>query len=124
MIVYGKEFYKLKFTADSMKEAYLNACKWYATNVLSKDELHNVQVVFEKNKDEQLPSITIHLIASLDGKELNERHCQICRETSNLFYMHKNDNCNRCASDAYQRRAESMLQSKIEYYKEMIRKRV
>lgn len=124
MIVYGREFFKMKFTADSMKKAYMNACKWYATNVLSKDELHDVQVVFEKNYDEQFPTVTIRLFASLDGKELNERHCEICRETSNLFYMHTNDNCNRCASNAYQRRAESMIKNKIEYYKEIIHKRV
>lgn len=124
-ITYSKEFFKKKFTADTMKNAYMNAVKWYATNVLSKDELHNVQVEFEKSQDEQqFPTVTIHLFAVLDEETLRERHCKICRETNSLFYMHTNDNCNKCEANAYQRRTDEMLRVKIEYYKELILKRV
>ena len=123
-VTYSKEFFKKKFTADTMKNAYMNAVKWYATNVLSKDELHNVQVEFEKGHDEQqFPTITIHLFATLDEVVLRERHCKICRETSNLFYMHTNSNCNKCEANAYQRRTDDMLRVKIEYYRELISKR-
>ena len=124
-ITYSKEFFKMKFTADTMKTAYMNACKWYATNVLSKDELHNVQIEFEKSKDEkQYPTVTIHLYAVLNEEELRERHCRICRETSHLFFLHKNDNCNRCAVDAYQKRTDEMLRVKLDYYRGLINKRV
>ena len=125
MITYSKEFFKKKFISDTMKSAYMNACKWYATNVLSKDELHHVQVEYEKGYDEQqLPTVTIHLFAVLDEETLRERHCKICRETSSLFYMHTNSNCNKCEANAYQRRTDDMLRVKIEYYKELISKRV
>lgn len=124
-ITYSKEFFKKKFTADTMKNAYMNAVKWYATNVLSKDELHNVQVEFEKGHDEQqFPTITIHLFATLDEETLRDRHCKICRETNSLFYMHTNNNCNKCEANAYQRRTDDMLRVKLEYYKELISKRV
>lgn len=124
-ITYSKEFFKKKFVADTMKEAYLNACKWYATNVLSKDELHNVQVEFEKSQDEQqFPTVTIHLFAVLDEQTLRERHCKICREVNHLFYMHSNDNCNKCEANAYQKRTDEMLHVKIEYYKELLSKRI
>lgn len=123
-ITYSKEFFKKKFMADTMKNAYMNAVKWYATNVLSKDELHNVQVEFEKGYDEQqFPTVTIHLFATLDEEKLRERHCQICRETNSLFYMHTNNNCNKCEANAYQRRTDDMLRVKLEYYKELISKR-
>lgn len=123
-ITYSKEFFKKKFTADTMKDAYMNACKWYATNVLSKDELHNVQIEFEKGYDEQqFPTVTIHLFATLDEETLRERHCAICREASSLFYLHSNSNCNKCEANAYQRRADNTLHVKIERYKELISKR-
>lgn len=124
-ITYSKEFFKKKFTADTMKNAYMNAVKWYATNVLSKDELHNVQVEFEKGYDEQqFPTITIHLFATLDEGTLRERHCKICKEANQMFYMHDNNNCNKCEANAYQRRTDDMLRVKIEYYRELISKRV
>ena len=40
-IKYSTEFFSISFSGKNMKDAYLKACKWYATNVLSKDELHN-----------------------------------------------------------------------------------
>lgn len=122
-ITYSKEFFKKKFTADTMKTAYMNACKWYATNVLSKDELHNVQVEFEKRPDEQFPTVTIHLFAVLNEEELRERHCKICRESHSLFFMNNNIDCNKCEANAYQKRTDDMLRVKIEYYREIISKR-
>ena len=123
-ITYSKEFFKKKFTADTMKIAYMNAVKWYATNVLSKDELHNVQIEFEKGYNEQrYPTITIHLFAVLNEEELRERHCKICKETHTLFYTNSNYNCNKCEVNAYQKRTDDMLRVKTEYYKELIFKR-
>jgi len=122
-ITYGKEFFKMKFTADTMKKAYMDACKWYATNVLSKDELHNVQVEFEKGHDEQQsPTVTIHLFATLNEEELREKHCRICREFNSLFYINKQVNCDKCDTKAYQKRTDEMINIKIEAYKQMISK--
>jgi len=124
-ITYSKEFFKMKFTADTMKSAYLKACKWYATNVLSKAELQSVQIEFEKSQNEQQsPTVTIHLFAVLNEEELRERHCKICREFRNLFYINQEIDCNRCDTKAYQARTDDMLRSKIEFYKEIITKRV
>ena len=123
-ITYSKEFFKKKFVADTMKAAYMNACKWYATNVLSKDELHNVRVEFEKNVNEQFPTVTIRLFVALNENELRERHCAICRETSSLFYMRKEANCFKCEVDAYQRRTDDLIRVKIEYYRELLNKRI
>lgn len=125
IVTYSKKFFEIKFTSDTMKAAYLRACKWYATNVLSKDELHNVQVEFIKGQDEQqFPTVTICLYAALNEEELRERHCKICRETHGLFYANNNFNCNRCDVNAYQRRADDILRVKTEYYREMLNKKV
>ena len=106
-----------------MKEAYLTAVKWYSTNVISKDELHNVQVEFTKCVKDDLPSITIRLYAILSEDELRERYCKLCRESHSLFYMNSNYNCNRCEAKAYQARTDDMLRIKLEYYRELISKR-
>ena len=121
-IVYSKEFFKKKFTADTMKVAYMNACKWYATNVLSKDELHNVQIEFEKSAKGEFPTVVIHLFAVLSEKELRERYCKLCKESHSLFYMNQNFNCNRCEAKAYQARTDDMLMVKLEYYRQLISK--
>lgn len=121
-VVYSKEFFKKKFSAETMKAAYMNACKWYATNVLSKDELHNVQVEFEKNSKGEFPTVVIHLFAVLNENELRERYCKLCRESHSLFYMNQNFNCNRCEAKAYQARTDDMLRVKLEYYRQLISK--
>lgn len=121
-IVYSKEFFKKKFSAETMKAAYMNACKWYATNVLSKDELHNVQIEFEKNAKGEFPTVVIHLFAILSEDELRERYCKLCRESHSLFYMNQNYNCNRCEAKAYQKRTDEMLKIKLEYYRQLISK--
>lgn len=118
---YGKEFFKKQFIAETMKEAYMKAVKWYATNVLSKAELQDVQVKFEKDLDEQFPTITIHLIAIANEDELRKRHCEICQEFHSLFYMSKN-NCNKCEAVAYQKRADELILTKIDYYKANLNK--
>ena len=121
-IYYSKEFFKKKFTADTMKKAYMSACKWYATAVLSKDELHNVQVEFEKITNEQFPTVTVRLFAVLSEDELRERHCKICKEHYSAFYMNSAAPCNKCEANAYQRRTDEMLRIKLEYYRGLIHK--
>ena len=122
-VKYSKEFFKKKFTAETMKEAYMKAVKWYATNVISKDELHSVQIEFEKIKGSEFPTITMHLYAVLSEDELRERYCKLCKESHSMFYMNSNYNCNRCEAKAYQTRTDDMLRVKLEYYRELISKR-
>lgn len=119
MIKYSEEFAKKKFSADTMKEAYMKAVKWYATNVLAKDELHNVLVDFEKDK--QYPTVTVHLSACLDEDELRQRHCQICRETHSSFFRTEETNCNWCKVNAYKKRTDEMIAGKVSYYKQLLR---
>lgn len=121
MIEYTERFYSKQFTAQDMKEAYLKACKWYATNVLSKDELHNVHVEFEKDK--QFPTVTIHLYAVLGEDELQAEHCKICKEFSSSFFIHETVDCRRCTMLGYCNRQKSKMAVKVAYYKECLKRR-
>lgn len=122
-IHFSEEFYKRSFTADDMKSAYLKAVKWYASNVLSKAELQRVHVEFIK--DEQSPTITIHLFAVLDDEqEVFSRHCKCCEEMHHSFFINENNNCNICAAKGYQNRMEQKIKIKRDYYKELLRRHV
>lgn len=120
MVKFSEEFGKKKFTADSMKEAYLKACKWYATNVLAKDEMQEVHVVFEKDKHS--PTVTIHLSVVLKEKEVLEQHCTCCKEMHHSFFINEDTACNRCSAMGYQRRLEQKIQVKKTYYRELLSK--
>ena len=91
MIEYAERFAKKQFTAETMKDAYMKAIKWYATNVISKDELHNVQVKIVK---EQMHS---------------------------AFFINENYNCNQCSYNGYKERLKQALRLSKEYCREKIR---
>ena len=120
MINYCAEFGKKKFTAETMKAAYMKAVKWVATNVLSKDELHNVLV--EYDKDKQSPTVTVHLYAAFPEKEVKEQHCKCCEEMHHSFFINENNNCNICAAAGFQNRLEQKMKIKQSYYKEALKR--
>ena len=123
MIEFSKEFFKKSFTADSMKEAYLLAVKWYSTNVISKAEFVNVHVKFVKETSEEFPTITIHLFAVQNGEEdIMAQHCERCKEMHSSFFINKNADCNRCNALGFQRRLEQKIDIKKNWYKELLRK--
>lgn len=120
MIKYSEEFAKKDFTSDTMKEAYMKAVKWYATNILSNDILKDVQVSYEKVDDGGKPKIRMRLFASLDESTLRRNHCEICKETHKLFYINEETNCNWCKLKAYQERMKDTIKQKRTAYRETL----
>ena len=43
-----------KFNGTNMKDAYMKAVKWYATNVLAKNELQEVTCSYEKDNSQKI----------------------------------------------------------------------
>lgn len=120
MAKYSEEFAKKDFTADTIKAAYMLAVKWYATNILSKGEINDVQVEFEKHKD--LPIVTIRLFAVLDEIEIRKQHCKCCEEMHHTFFINENNNCNVCTAAGYQNRIDQKMKIKKDYYKSLLKK--
>ena len=122
MIKYSREFYKKSFAADNMKSAYLSACKWYSTNILSKVEFKNVHVQFVKedvNKTES-PTVTVHLFAVQDNeKDVLKEHCECCREMHRTFFVNEDTHCNRCSALGFQNRLERGMTIKRDWYREV-----
>lgn len=123
MIKFSEELFTKDFIGDSIKDAYLKACKWYASNVMAKDELHGICVEYEKVYDRQSPTITAHLYITMLEEEVRQNHCQICKEIHQSFFMNSTENCNNCNVSGYYRRLNQKISVKREFYKELFRER-
>lgn len=125
MIKYSEEYFKKSFTADTMKNAYLSAIKWYATNILSKDEFADTHLQIVKNDEGKSPTVTLHLFAFLDGEQdVMEKHCECCKAMHKSFFINEETNCNICTALGFQRRLEGKIKVKKDYYKELLRKNI
>lgn len=124
MAQYSDIVYKQTFTGKSMKDAYLKACKWYASNVLSKDELHDVFVEYVKGGDKQYPTVTIHLYTSVEEADIKAHHCAICKEMHSTFFINENTNCAWCNTDAFERRIKEQLNTKKNFVKDKIERSI
>lgn len=123
MIKYSREFFKKSFTADDMKSAYLSACKWYATNVLSKAEFKNVHAQYVKEDDTEFPTITVHLFAVQDGEnEVLKEHCVCCKEMHQAFFINEDTHCNRCSALGFQNRLERGINIKRDWYRDLLKR--
>lgn len=118
MLRFEEEFLVKSFIGSNMKDAYMKAVKWYATNVLAKDELHGVCV--EYIKDKQSPTVTIHLYVTLTEEEVRQNHCQVCREVHRSFFLNEVESCDNCSVSGYQRRLEQKIKVKREFYKKIL----
>lgn len=117
---YTQQFGKKTFRGASTKDAYMNACKWYASNVIAKDKLHCIQVEYIKEKEGN--AVTMVLYASLPEEEVMEQHCTCCKEIHHSFFINEDTHCDRCSAIGFQRRLQQKLAIKIDYYKVMLRK--
>lgn len=123
MIKYSREFFKKSFEADSMKSAYLSACKWFSTNVLSKAEFKNVHVQFVKEDKTEFPTVTVHLFAVQDNEaDVLREHCECCKEMHHAFFINENTNCNRCSAMGFQNRLERGMTIKRDWYRDLLKK--
>lgn len=125
MIKFSREFFKKSFTSEtSMKQAYMDSVKWYATNILAKsDVFQNVHVQFIKENISKTgyPTVTIHLFAVIDNeKDVMKKHCECCKEMHHSFFINADSDCSRCNALGLQKRLDSMLKVKKDMYKNMI----
>lgn len=117
---YTQQFGKKTFRGISTKDAYMNACKWYATNIIASDKLHNIQVEYIKEKEGN--AVTMILYTSILEQEVMDRHCACCREMHHSFFINEDVHCDRCSAISFQRRIQQKLAIKIGYCKDILRK--
>lgn len=117
-ICYSKQFAQKTFNGATTKDAYMKAVKWYASNIIARDELHEVQVEFVKG----INQVTLKLYAVMQEQVVRDNHCAICREMHQSFFINEATNCNVCKVMAYQKRLDQKMSVKYQYYKELFGK--
>ena len=125
MIKYSREFLRKSFTGEDMKSAYLSACKWFSTNILSKAEFKNVHVQFIKEDEDKTesPTITVCLFAAQDSEdEVMAEHCKICKEMHCHFFITEATHCGNCSALGFQKRLERGINIKSDWYKELFKR--
>ena len=77
-----------------------------STKLFSKDVKFSCFVDWV-DKSESMPfEAIINVYYLYDSSEVEKRHCDICKETHDLFYCNRQYNCNQCEFAAYKSRAE------------------
>lgn len=115
---YSEQFAQRVFNGATTKDAYMKACKWYASNIIARDELHEIQCEFVKG----INQVTLKLFAVLPEAEVLASHCQCCKEMHHSFFINEDTACNRCSAMAYQRRLKQKIAIKVGYYKSLVSK--
>jgi hypothetical protein len=116
----SSKFFEITFKHDISKKAYLEACKWLATEVIDKDDMSEVLYEIEKIKDTEEPTFKVSLYTSLDNMEFKENFCNRCREIHKSFFVNENTNCDTCKMQAYLKQYEAKIAIKEQYKKELI----
>lgn len=102
------EVFRKKFENENKKEAYLNACKWLASNIISKQDLGSFTFEIKEKKVIDGFCFVLILSASVNESELFEGHCTACKTINNNFF-HDNEACSMCRAKAYRYRIENKL---------------
>lgn len=76
------------------------------TKLFSKGVKYSCSVNWIDNTESMSFEAMISVYYLYDSEEVERRHCDICRETHDLFYCNRQYNCNQCEFAAYKQRAE------------------
>lgn len=74
--------------------------------LFSKDVKFSCFVDWIDNKESAGFEAIINVYYLYDSSEVEKRHCDICKETHDLFYCNRQYNCNQCEFAAYKSRIE------------------
>lgn len=100
------------FSAVTMKEAYLKACKWISSNIIAVNNSQNITYQIRKEKGEFEKRVTLDVYVTVDEREVQERHCEICKEMTGSFFMKQNKYmCESCKLLPYKRRVEEKMRN-------------
>lgn len=121
-----KKFYERKFVAKDSKNAYLKACKFVASNVISKaSKVEATKVTWdvipvESSGDNDLPTFMLTLYVKFDDSEFMKMTCERCKEFHKSFFVNENFNCDRCNKVSYEKHLEQKLDIMTGWFKEVL----
>lgn len=120
MLIADKIFEK-EFQATSMKQAYLDCCKWVSTNIVAVNNSQHITYRMEKvQTDSWNRTVRLIVYVTADEEEIQERNCNICKEVTGSFFMTQNKYmCEVCKVPPYRKR----LADKLKLIKEGLKKK-
>ena len=121
---YIQKFYERRFRADNAKDAYLRACKFVASNVISdasKVEASKVTWDITRDKDEKgLPTFLLTLYYKFDDTEFMKQTCEACKQFHKSFFINEDFNCSRCNKVGYEKNVQQRLTTASEYFRKIL----
>ena len=101
-----------QFKAKTMKQAYLECCKWIATNILAENNSKNLSYSIKKNESSGIGCVELEVYIMTDETEVFEHNCDICREFAGAFFNKENKyRCEVCKTPPYRKRLETKLET-------------
>lgn len=101
-----------QFKAKTMKQAYLECCKWIATNILAENNSKNLSYSIKKNESSGIGCVDLEVYIFTDESEVFEHNCDICREFAGAFFNKENKyRCEVCKTPPYRKRLETKLET-------------
>ena len=124
-MLYIHEIYSRKFKAEDSKRAYLKACKFIASTILSeKSKVEASKVVWDVHKEEDdgddLPTFLLTIYFKFDDTVFKSQTCQACKEFHKSFYINTDFNCSRCNKIGYEKNVQGKLLVGSKYVKKLI----
>lgn len=119
-----KPFYEREFKAKKSKEAYLKACKFVASNIISASSKVEVSKVtwdvVRVSNDDDLPTFRLTLYYKFDDTQFMKQTCEACKEFHKSFFINENFNCNRCNKVGYEKNVDQKLMIGSEYLRKQL----
>lgn len=109
---------KKEFVDEISKEAYLKACGWAATHIVSKVEAGDIFWNITKKKDASLPTFVLEVHTMIDAEQHQESFCGACKEFHQSFFINQETNCNSCRYLAFTKQIDHRLAIKKEFNKD------
>lgn len=103
---------------DDLKTAYLKACKWVSTHIISKKH-KNVVWKMEKYSDSV---IRLKLYCELNEDAEFKSHCKMCKEFHTSFFLNDQYNCDVCKLKSFLLKMNGKAKISKEYYREQIKR--
>ena len=121
---YIQKFYERRFRADNAKEAYLRACKFVASNVISEaSKVEATKVTWDVTKvkdDDGLPTFLLTLYYKFDDTEFMKQTCEACKQFHKSFFINEDFNCSRCNKIGYEKNIQQKLSIASEHFKKVL----
>ena len=122
-MLYIQKFYEKTFKSESSKDAYMKACKFVASKVVSNtSKVEAAKIAWEiiKEKDVDLPTFRLVLYAKFDDTEFMKQTCQACKDFHCSFFVNENYNCSRCNKAGYEKNIQQKLGNITDYLRKIL----